>query len=94
MLKFTCHLQIECNVVNQSARDIDDLYVELPRDSGVAQIWNMTEVRGGVLYSLPGWATQHGGLKVNQPLSWGGIVSNPNTRLRYLPKTGASHEEL
>lgn len=86
-------VQIECNV--QSQQQISDLILEVSPSTGVAQVWNLTSIREGSLYSLPDWSIKYGGLKPNQPLSWGGIISDPNTRLRYLPRLdGRDRQEL
>ena len=86
-------MQIECSLVNRGNQNIPDVKLNFSPNAGIAQIWNMTSVIEGKVYSLPDWSVRYGGLKPNDPLSWGGIVSNPNVQLKYTPAR-LSHTEL
>ena len=83
-------------MVNNVSQDaIPDLQAQFSQGAGVVQVWCMTPITEGSLYRLPEWSTQHGGLKPDQPLRWGGIVSDPNTRITYRPsQSHAGHTEL
>lgn len=78
-------IQVEAKFKNADKAVLPDLIVEATPAHQLQQLWNLTAIEEGKLYSLPSFCTDYGGLQPDQEFGWGGISAAEKLRFIVRP---------
>ena len=81
------YLQVEASFKNSDSAQLKNLVVEAIPANQVQQLWNLTVIEEGRLYSLPSFCTDYGGMHPQQQFGWGGIFTAPSLKFVVRPSS-------